>query len=91
MTTTQTYAGALSLLTLALFASPMALAQGTGWYGAASAGRTGAEIDDARITSGLLVQGFTTSSIEDRDRSNGFKLNGGYQFNPHCGAGRWLL
>lgn len=82
-TTTHTCAGALSLLTLALFASPMALAQGTGWYGAASAGRTGAEIDDARITSGLLVQGFTTSSIEDRDRSNGFKLNGGYQFNPY--------
>lgn len=82
MTTTHARAGAQSLLTLALFASPMALTQGTGWYGAASAGRTGAEIDDARITGGLLAQGFTTSSIEDRDRSNGFKLNGGCPFNP---------
>lgn len=76
-------ARALSLLTLALFASPMALAQGTGWYGGANAGRTGAEIDDARITSGLLGQGFNTTSIQDRDRSNGFKLYGGYQFGPY--------
>lgn len=76
-------AGALSLLTLALFASPMALAQGTGWYGGANAGRTGAEIDDARITSGLLGQGFNTTSIQDRDHSNGFKLYGGYQFGPY--------
>ena len=76
-------ARALSLLTLALFASPLALAQGTGWYGGANAGRTGAEIDDARITSGLLGQGFNTTSIQDRDRSNGFKLFGGYQLSPY--------
>ncbi|MDP2094544.1 MAG: OmpA family protein [Hydrogenophaga sp.] len=82
-TTPHTSAGALSLLTLALFASPMALAQGTGWYGGVNAGRTGAEIDDARITSGLLGQGFNTPSINDRDRSNGFKLYGGYQFGPY--------
>ncbi|MDO9148375.1 MAG: OmpA family protein [Hydrogenophaga sp.] len=81
--TTHKSAGALSLLTLALFASPMALAQQSGWYGGASAGRTGAEIDDARITSGLLGQGFNTTSIEDRDRSTGFKLFGGYQLSPH--------
>ncbi|MBT9465035.1 OmpA family protein [Hydrogenophaga sp.] len=76
-------AGALSLLTLALFAHPHALAQSTGWYAGANAGRTGAEIDDPRITSGLLGQGFSTTSIDDRDRSTGFKLYGGYQFSPH--------
>ena len=81
--TTHKSAGALSLLTLALFASPMALAQQSGWYGGANVGRTGAEIDDARIASGLLGQGFNTSSIDDRDRSNGFKLFGGYQLSPY--------
>jgi len=81
--TTHKCAGALSLLTLALFASPMAMAEGTGWYAGANAGRTGAEIDDARITSGLLARGFSTTSLEDRDRSTGFKLYGGYQFSPH--------
>src|SRR5690606_22946401 len=81
--TTHKSAGALSLLTLALFASPMALAQQSGWYGGANVGRTGAEIDDARIASGLLVQGFNTTSIDDRDRSNGFKLFGGYQLSPY--------
>ena len=81
--TLNTSAGALSLLTLALFAHPLAMAQSTGWYAGANAGRTGAEIDDPRITSGLQAQGFTTTSIDDRDRSTGFKLYGGYQFSPH--------
>ncbi|MDO9506285.1 OmpA family protein [Hydrogenophaga sp.] len=81
--TLNTSAGALSLLTLALFAHPLATAQSTGWYAGANAGRTGAEIDDPRITSGLQAQGFTTTSINDRDRSTGFKLFGGYQFSPH--------
>lgn len=81
--TTPKSAGTLSLLTLALFASPMALAQQSGWYGGANIGRTGVEIDDARITSGLLGQGFNTTSIDDSDRSNGFKLFGGYQLNPY--------
>ncbi|AOF86476.1 ompA-like transmembrane domain protein [Hydrogenophaga sp. RAC07] len=81
--TLNTSAGALSLLTLAFFAHPLATAQSTGWYAGANAGRTGAEIDDPRITSGLQAQGFTTTSINDRDRSTGFKLFGGYQFSPH--------
>lgn len=76
-------AGALSLMTLALFASPQAFAQASGWYGGANAGRTTTNIDDPRITSGLLGQGFSTTSIEDRDRSTGFKLYGGYQFSPY--------
>ncbi|WP_439520069.1 outer membrane beta-barrel protein [Hydrogenophaga sp.] len=76
-------AGALSLLTLALMVHTPAMAQSSGWYAGANAGRTGAEIDDPRITSGLAAQGFATTSIQDRDRSTGFKLYGGYQFNPY--------
>lgn len=76
-------AGSLSLLTLALFAHAPAVAQSSGWYAGGNAGRTGAVIDDPRITSGLAAQGFATTSIQDRDRSTGFKLYGGYQFNPY--------
>lgn len=46
--------GKLSLLTLALMATPFAMAQDGGWYVGASIGQSNATIDDARITSGLL-------------------------------------
>ncbi|MEO5660780.1 MAG: OmpA family protein [Polaromonas sp.] len=73
--------GTLGLLALAAFASPLALAQDSGWYGGANVGRSLATIDDARITSGLQAGGLTATSISDRDRSHGFKLYGGYQLN----------
>lgn len=75
--------GTLSLMTLAVLASPYALAGDTGWYAGISAGRSTAEIDDPRITSGLLSSGFTTTSITDDDRDTGYKLYGGYQFNKY--------
>ena len=62
-------------------ASPSAMAQDLGWYGGANIGRSAANIDDARITSGLAAGGLGTASISDRDRSTGFKLYGGYQFH----------
>jgi OOP family OmpA-OmpF porin len=69
----------LSLLTMALMSSPFAMAQrdNTGWYGGANIGRSGATIDETRITSGLL------SKVE-RDR--GYKIFGGYQFNKYFAA-----
>ena len=73
--------GTLSLVALAAIASPYAIADATGWYGGASIGRSGATIDDARITSGLLGQGLSASSISDRDSDSGYKLFGGYQFS----------
>lgn len=72
-----------SLLALAMFASPQALAEDTGWYGGANVGRSAANIDDPRITSGLLGQGLGTTSIDHRDRDTAFKLYGGYQLTPH--------
>lgn len=74
-------AGSLSLMALAAMASPYAVAEDPGWYGGANIGRSAATIDDARITSGLAAGGLATSSISNRDRSTGFKLYGGYQFN----------
>lgn len=74
----------LGLAALAVFASP-AIAQ-SGWYGGASVGRSAATIDDEGITGGLAGQGLSTTSIDDRDRSTGYKLFGGYQFTPNIGV-----
>jgi OOP family OmpA-OmpF porin len=73
--------GMLGLVALAAIASPFAAADDTGWYGGANIGQSRAKIDDARISSGLLGGGFTSSSIANDDRDIGYKLFGGYQFN----------
>jgi len=73
--------GKLTLLALALSASSLALADDAGWYVGANVGASRATIDDARVTSGLLGSGLTASSIVDDNRSNGYKLFGGYRLN----------
>lgn len=66
----------LGLATLAAIVSPFARADDTGWYIGANVGQSRATIDNARIASGLLGSGFTTTSIKDRDRSTGYKFFG---------------
>ena len=73
--------GTLGLAILAVLASPQAAAADPGWYGGFNFGQSAATIDDERITSTLLGQGFTAVSIADDDRDTGFKVFGGYQFN----------
>jgi OOP family OmpA-OmpF porin len=46
-------------------------------------GQSRANIDDARITNGLLGAGFTTASITDNNSDTGYKLFGGYKFNKN--------
>lgn len=75
--------GKLSLLTLALMAAPLAMAQDAGWYAGGNIGQSNANIDDARITSGLLGSGLVTGPINDNQRDLGFKLFGGYQYNQY--------
>ncbi|HCE11140.1 MAG TPA: flagellar motor protein MotB [Oxalobacteraceae bacterium] len=76
--------GTLGLVALAAIASQFAMADNApGWYVGANVGQSRANIDDARITSGLLGSGFATTSITDDDRDTGFKLFGGYQFNKY--------
>ena len=75
--------GTLGLAIIAVLASSHAVAAGPGWYAGANAGQSSATIDDERITSNLLSQGFTGVSIADDDRDTGFKIFGGYQFNRH--------
>ena len=72
---------ALGLAALAALASPLASAEGLGWYGGANIGRSAATIDDARISSGLLGSGFTASTITNDDRDTAYKIYGGYQLN----------
>ena len=75
--------GKFSLLTLALMAAPLAMAQDAGWYGGANIGQSNASIDNTRISSGLLGSGLTSTSIANTDRDRGFKLFGGYQYNKY--------
>jgi len=77
-------AGKLSLLTLALMAAPLAMADDSaGWYAGANIGQTLATIDNDRISSGLLGSGLTATSIADDDRDRGYKIFGGYQVNKY--------
>ena len=75
------FTGLAVLAALAAGISPLAMAQDLGWYGGANIGRSAANIDDPRLTSGRAAGGLGTSSISDRDRSTGFKLYGGYQLH----------
>jgi OmpA-OmpF porin, OOP family len=74
---------ALAVAALAVLASPLAMAQDTGWYAGGNVGRAATTIDDGRITSGLAGEGLATTSIEDQNRHTAYKLYGGYQLNPN--------
>lgn len=75
--------GTLGLAALAAITSTYATAEDAGWYVGASGGPTKATIDDAKISSSLVGGGFQSSTIADDNRSTGYKLFGGYQFNPN--------
>jgi len=74
---------ALAIAALVVLASPLAMAQDTGWYLGGNVGRAATTIDDARITQGLSAEGLATTSIDNQDRHNAYKLYGGYQLSPH--------
>lgn len=74
---------ALGLVALAAIVSPCAMADDAGWYIGGSVGQSKAKIDDARISSGLLGSGFTTTAIANDDRDTGYKILGGYKFNKN--------
>ena len=73
----------LSLLTLALMATPFAMAQDAGWYMGGSVGQSTATIDEARITSGLLGSGLVAGPFSNTEKDLGYKIFGGYQFNKY--------
>ena len=72
----------LGVAALAGLAALPAVAQDmSGWYAGGNLGRTGASIDNDRITRALAGQGLATLSIDDRDTDRGYKIFGGYQFH----------
>lgn len=75
--------GALGLFALAAMNSQFTVAANSGWYGGLGIGQTRAEIDDAKISAGLLGSGLTTTSINDDDRDTGYKIFAGYKFNKN--------
>ncbi len=63
------------------------LAQDAGYaYGGLSVGRADARIDEDRLSARLLSPGLSTSSTLVDDKSTGYKLFGGYQFNRYLGV-----
>ncbi|MGZ3236769.1 MAG: outer membrane beta-barrel protein [Burkholderiaceae bacterium] len=75
--------GTFGLVALATIAAPFAMADEPGWYIGGNVGQSRAKIDDQRIASDLLGGGLTATSISDRNHDTGYKLYGGYQFNPN--------
>ena len=74
--------GTLGLVGCAVMNSPFALAADSFWYGGANIGQSRANIDDARINSQLQGTGLATSIAND-NRSTGYKIFGGYQYNKN--------
>jgi OOP family OmpA-OmpF porin len=85
MTITSRNFVALGCLAAGTLVGQASLAQDAGWYAGGAIGRSAATIDDARISRGLASEGLATTAIEDRDRSTGYKLFGGYQWNRNFG------
>ncbi|MGH8492109.1 MAG: outer membrane beta-barrel protein [Moraxellaceae bacterium] len=75
--------GTLGLLALAGIAGNVAAADDAGWYIGGNIGHSKATIDDGRIANSLQGAGFSSIAISDDDHDMGFKLLGGYQFNPY--------
>lgn len=73
----------LSVIALALIASPLAMAQDHGWYLGGNVGKSTAKIDDDQIARDLMTGGLTVASQNDQLKDNGFKLFLGYQFNRY--------
>ena len=71
----------LGLAAFATMVSPRATADDSLWYVGGNFGKSKASIDDVKITSSLLSEGFTTTSLGNDNDATGFKLFAGYRFN----------
>lgn len=67
----------------AAMSSSLAGADDLGWYIGGNVGQSNATIDDQRIINGLAANGLATTSINNNDQDTGYKVFGGYQFNPY--------
>ena len=75
--------GAISVVSAALVAGPVAAADESGWYGGLGLGQSHAKIDDDKISAGLAASGITVTSFDDDEKDFAYKVFGGYKFNRH--------
>jgi OOP family OmpA-OmpF porin len=79
----------LRLLALAglgsILAAPVLAQDGSYYYGGLSLGQSRAKIDEPRISASLLGTGLTTNGFARDEKSNAYRLFGGYQFNRYFG------
>ncbi|MEQ6342668.1 MAG: outer membrane beta-barrel protein [Gammaproteobacteria bacterium] len=82
-------AGLLSCLvvTTAVIATPPALAAVPGWYAGASGGWTKGKFSSSDLQGDLAAKGYNSlDSVNVDNTDTGWKLFGGYQFNPFIAA-----
>lgn len=76
----------ISLAGLGSFIAASSFAQADSYYyGGLSVGQSRAKIDEERITAGLLGSGLSSATMMRDERSTGYRLFGGYQFNRYFG------
>ena len=75
--------GVLSLLSLAILSTQVAMAADSGWLIGANVGQSSAEIDEERIRAQLQGAGLSTTAFSSDDDDLAFKIFGGYKFNRH--------
>lgn len=77
----------ISLAGLGSFIAASSFAQADSYYyGGLSVGQSRAKIDEERITASLIGSGLTSATMVRNERSTGYRLFGGYQFNRYFGA-----
>ena len=77
----------ISLAGLGSFVAASSFAQADNYYyGGLSVGQSRAKIDEARITAGLIGSGMSSATMVRDERSVGYRLFGGYQFNRYFGV-----
>lgn len=81
-------AGLLSCLVMvaAVIATPPALAAVPGWYAGASGGWTKGKFSSSDLQGALTAKGYSLDSVDVDNTDTGWKLFGGYQFNPFLAA-----
>lgn len=69
-----------------VLASSLVVAQDSGFYVGASAGRSFGNISSTDLTAGLQARGFSVGQTSTSDRDTAVKLTGGYDFNRFFAA-----
>lgn len=75
-----------SLMLGLLMASNLAVAQQSGFYAGASLGQAKVDSDANSLSSDLMAIGVSNVSTSQDNNDTGWKVFGGYQFNPHFGV-----